>query len=157
MQPYEYEQWPVWGDKHGNFRPMPIGEPQLKRKVRDAVAIALVLCAITAALFAPLWALHEFTNRRCRKDGHDPRVGQTLYVYTGQRTLQCKKLGEAVCTSSERITIKRNGEVRIANRRLKPHEYDELAQADGFADFESFFAFFTNMHGLPFDGYVIRW
>ena len=36
------------------------------------------------------------TIRACRKDGRDPKVGGTLHLYTGLRTEQCRKLGEAV-------------------------------------------------------------
>lgn len=40
------------------------------------------------------------TLRQPRKDGRDPKAGDTLYLYTGLRTKTCRKLGEARCTQA---------------------------------------------------------
>ena len=97
------------------------------------------------------------TIRACRRDGRNPRVGHTLYLYTGQRTKYCRKLGEAVCKSSEIITIDENY-IFVEGKILTDHECAKLAIADGFEYVEDFKGFFSQNHdGLPFTGYLIKW
>ena len=45
------------------------------------------------------------TIRLYRKDERDPKPGQTLYHFTGMRTKQCRRLGEAECTSVMPVEI----------------------------------------------------
>jgi hypothetical protein len=97
------------------------------------------------------------TVRKLRKDKRDPVAGQKLVFFTGQRTKKCRRLGEAICKSSVFITIEPDGWVSVGNLPLPGPDYDTLAQADGFRDFESFFSFFQKTHGLPFEGKVICW
>ena len=94
------------------------------------------------------------TIRRHRKK---PIVaGDTLYLYTGQRTKNCRKLGEVVCRSVQDIAI---GEVVISVDGL-PLDYDRrslLIERDGFDLDMSFRAWFRDHYGLPFHGQLIVW
>jgi hypothetical protein len=95
------------------------------------------------------------TIRRRRK--RPVRPGDTLHLYTGMRSGQCRKLGEAVCASVQGITIYRRGVVVLDGKDLSAGETFELARADGFANTESFIAFFREHYGLPFEGVLIKW
>ena len=95
--------------------------------------------------------------RACRRDGRNPRQGQTLYLYTGQRTRGCRKLREDICKSSEIITIDENY-IYVAGHILTDKECLQMAIADGFPDVQEFRAFFDRPpEGLPFTGYLIKW
>lgn len=117
--------------------------------------------------FAPLVESGEKTQtiRAYRKDGNDPRPGDTLYLYTGLRTKQCRKLGEVICTSVEPITIFDSGEARIkytGSRSLQWKYrpclvFHQIAVADGFGCYAEMLAWFKKTHGLPFEGLLIKW
>ncbi len=103
------------------------------------------------------------TIRAYRKDGRDPKRGNTLYLYTGMRTKACRKLGEARCTSVREIRFERNeyGDP-IAWRPHKRDgiEYlndDRIAKRDGFLNGFALVDWFERVHGLPFEGLLIRW
>lgn len=95
--------------------------------------------------------------RARRKDGRDPRPGQTLFLYTGQRTLYCRKLGEDECKSTEPIAIENWHNVVVGIKSLDLDEEKMLARADGFPTAEDFFSFFEKKHGFPFYGLLIKW
>ena len=113
------------------------------------------------------------TIRRRRKR---PTVeGDTLYLYTNQRTKNAEKLREVKCVRVLPIEIYENiGDAVISSREwraatvkvgpdwIPPDEMDEFASADGFADAEDFFAFWRDVHGLtpetPLLGFeLIQW
>jgi hypothetical protein len=84
------------------------------------------------------------------------RVGDRLYLYTGCRTKQCKKLGEAVCTKVDRIEIPEE----ICKTKINdiiPCGVDiiEMAHKDGFDHIQLFIDFFKKR--LPFTGQIIYW
>lgn len=96
------------------------------------------------------------TIRATRK--HPIKVGDKLYLYTGLRTKQCRKLREATCTEIKNISIyAKNGLVRVNAHYLSPAEKQKLAESDGFAEAYEFFEFFKTVHGLPFHGQIIKW
>jgi hypothetical protein len=112
------------------------------------------------------------TIRKYRKDGRDPKPGDTLYLYTGMRTKACRKLGEAKCLSAAEIRIYRlqpesNDIVEVFDDgRLiwSPYLFDNLfrakrqfAQLDGFKGWPEMLQWFEKTHGLPFEGVLIRW
>lgn len=94
------------------------------------------------------------TIRALRKDKRDPKPGQILYLYTGLRTKQCRKLGERTCTSSQPVTIANAGITLGPRWVLDLHTF---AEADGFKNIEDLYAFFKKTHGLPFHGVLIKW
>jgi len=98
------------------------------------------------------------TIRALRKDGRDPAPGDTLHLYTGLRTKQARLLGEVRCRAVTTLRIDRSGSrVRRDGRVLDRAATLRLARADGFVDRESMIDFVQKMHGLPFEGLLIRW
>lgn len=84
------------------------------------------------------------------------KVGDTVYLYTGQRTKQCRKLGEGRIVSIQSISIQRDV-VFLGDRLLSAQDNNFLASADGFADSAEMFDWFETVHGLPFDGFLYKW
>jgi len=100
------------------------------------------------------------TIRKRRKDGRNPKAGQTAYLYFGMRTKACRKLGEGVITSAEPIYIDRNGlfiDIVVGANYLGHYEKVELSRADGFKSFHEMMQWFEKTHGLPFYGFLIKW
>lgn len=108
------------------------------------------------------------TIRAYRKDGRNPREGQTLYLYKRARQPDMSKMAETVCTSASPIEIDLDGFIWSDQSQFEEHgrrdlhlldieERERLAKADGFEDAEAMIAWFTEVHGLPFRGLVIRW
>ena len=104
------------------------------------------------------------------------KVGDTVQLYTGQRTKQCRKLGEGVVegiypfriTRATRLGLSRRkvlaffrkGARHFSNQGERKNSTQlalEIAMADGFADAEEMGDFFEKLHGLPFDGWLIKW
>jgi hypothetical protein len=96
------------------------------------------------------------TIRARREDGRNPKPGDTLFLYVGQRTKGCRKLGEVHCVSVEEITIYETGIV-LQGRWLKAQEEREFVIADGFQNETDFYDFFLSKHELPFWGLLIKW
>ena len=96
------------------------------------------------------------TIRAFRKDCRNPRIGDTLYLFTGMRTKSCRRLGQTVCKSVKQITVDQYG-INVAGRWLGPIARDNLAVADGFSCFTEMREFFEKEHGLPFDGLLYKW
>lgn len=96
------------------------------------------------------------TIRARRKDGRDPKAGDTLYLYTGLRTKSCRKLGEAKCLGASDILIT-GKHVFLEGCHLNHDEMAALAKADGFQSLYAFHNFFRENHGLPFRGLLIKW
>ena len=100
------------------------------------------------------------TIRKCRKDGRDPKPGGRLYLYTGQRTKTCRKLGEGICQEAIPIEIDDAGihyHMQLDLALIPPDEQDELAQADGFQNIEELAKWIEGTHGFPFEGLLICW
>lgn len=96
------------------------------------------------------------TVRAYRKDGRDPKPGDMLYLYTGMRTKNCKKLKEVVCQHIKDVIIDK-GMAYINSFPAVRFERDDFAKADGFNNFKEMEAFFSRVHGLPFYGLLIGW
>lgn len=115
--------------------------------------------------FAPLVESGEKrqTIRAYRKDGRDPKVGDRLFLYTGARTRQCRKLGEATCSGIREVAISYGWGLKLNRRSTSLAERRAFALADGFQStdyYEPFGAmckWFENTHGLPFRGLLIEW
>jgi hypothetical protein len=85
----------------------------------------------------------------------DEPVGDKLYLFTGMRTPQCKRIKETVCISSRYVNIDRDGIVWADGERV--YGVDGFAMRDGFNTFEDMVKWFEKEHTLPFYGQVIRW
>lgn len=82
-------------------------------------------------------------------------VGDKLYLYSGMRTKQCRKIMDTVCISAEYVHIDCN-EVRYVNGDLIV-DLDGFAKQDGFYNFNCLVTWFMKNHELPFYGQVIKW
>lgn len=89
------------------------------------------------------------------------RPGETLQLYTGMRTRQCRKIGEARCTDVRSIRIIVREEkltVELDGRWINGRKLKDFARRDGFVDADDMLAFWKDEHGLgEFYGMLIRW
>ncbi len=103
-----------------------------------------------------------------RKPGR-VKPGDTLYLYTGQRTSSCRKLGEALCLFVVPVRIARERLTRGAYVHLGTAQTDKALlsgpRLERFARLDTagrwgameFIAFFEFTYGLPFSGELIGW
>jgi hypothetical protein len=107
--------------------------------------------------FADLFASGKKTQTIRRTNRF--KVGDTLQLYTGQRTKACRKLGEAIIAGVTGVSIYNDCVVFSNGFFFGSKEGTSIfAQKDGFKDFEEMKAFFVARYGdLPFEGYLIEW
>lgn len=98
------------------------------------------------------------TIRKQRKRGAIG-VGDTITLYTGQRSPKCRKLGTGRCISSEAIVIETRYYVYLESKYLNVEKIEKLALDDGFSDWDEFFDFFEKTYHdpYPFHGVLIKW
>lgn len=90
-------------------------------------------------------------------------VGNRLFLYTGMRTKQCKKIGEASCVAVYVASITRKGiqlsTIHHPKKKWKVDEksLDAFARSDGFSDWEEMHRWWGLTHDLPFKGNLIMW
>lgn len=82
--------------------------------------------------------------------------GDALYLYTGMRTKNARRILVAKCKCVLPVTIAEDA-LTLAHRRLSAPDADRFAHADGFADYFSMKAFFRAQYGLPFKAQAISW
>lgn len=106
------------------------------------------------------------TIRKAGKKWENVKVGDKLTLYTGLRTKQCRKLGEAEVESIEDIRIETEvndkrtifwGEVFVNNKKLDDGTIRYLAELDGFKYTFEFLDFFNSHYGEDFKGKIIKW
>lgn len=111
--------------------------------------------------FAPLVERDEKrqTIRRKRRDGRQPKPGDTAILYTGLRTRQARKLGERTIVDVFRVQMVLDDEPYIVSNgvRLNPGEANAFAKLDGFTNAREMFAWFREQHGPMFDGFCTCW
>lgn len=86
----------------------------------------------------------KFTIRERRKI--EPKIGETLYMYTGLRTSDCEKITDQYKLKSIQLVdialIKREGvflvEIGVDGRLLNDKEIESFVVADGFVDAHDF-------------------
>lgn len=79
-----------------------------------------------------------FTLRSKRKI--TPKIGETLYMYTGLRTSHCYKISDKhtlKCTQEAYLYIRKDDErtviiIEVDNRNLNPEQIEQFAINDGF-------------------------
>ena len=98
-------------------------------------------------------------NQTIRKSRKYPiKVGDTLYLYAGLRTKNAEKLKEVKCEAVAPITINGTGSVQIGWLMIyHMKDLNEFAQSDGFDNWQDMVIWFNNIHGLPFEGQLIKW
>ena len=96
---------------------------------------------------------------RSKRTRGNPKPGDTLYLYTGMRgknckriaTVQCKRVCDIQIENQPRPILIMDG-VKASNTSVKL-----LAENDGFDTVDEFYEFFRFTYGLPFDGLLIWW
>lgn len=88
------------------------------------------------------------------------RPGEAVQLYTGMRTKACRKLmdPDPVCVEVQPICIHMGTpRVTLGGRIIEGVALEKLARADGFGSAAEMQAWFGKTHGLPFQGWFIRW
>ena len=85
------------------------------------------------------------------------KIGDTVYLYTGQRTRQCRKLGEGTVINVDPVIITPRPVMRLTVCGLDVLSMDSFAKMDGFKSAAQLFEWFAIQHGLPFEGWLIKW
>lgn len=118
------------------------------------------------ARFAPLVRSGAKTNTI---RGREVAVGSIAYLFTGQRTSKCERLGTHFISSCLPIELGiRNGcpSVHLRGKRLTQTVIQELAVSEGFADSREMILWFqsTYKQSVPngegttvYTGYLISW
>lgn len=108
--------------------------------------------------FSPQFADLVKTGRKLqtvRKPRKRPiRIGETVSLYTGQRTKECRRLGKGIVYWIGWIKISEDVLLLDGFRQEDP---DRFARHDGFKDFSEMKDWFRERYGLPFTGEVIHW
>ena len=102
------------------------------------------------------------TIRRASPKWKNVKAGDKLTLYTGLRTKQCRKLGEAVVESVGKVAFYQAGLIGAITRDgefwLTDDEVDELVRRDGFGNVHDFWKFFdAHYPERPINMNVIRW
>lgn len=147
-----------------------IGELQAAEPTRPLAAIRAQLETDFPNEFPRTLAPKRQTIRAARADGFSRfKSGDRLFLYTGMRTKQCRKLGDGSCTQVVPIRIAEvGGEPRVFRRLAHVSEPNcwrlvsasdlaSVAHLDGFRDGPEMLKFLTKLHRLPFTGHIIRW
>ena len=91
------------------------------------------------------------------------KKGDSIQLYTGMRTKDCRKLVEedAVCLGSCPVEISENIIQCYTNlfgiEQWIHQREEDFAKMDGFETFEDMKSFFKQHYGLPFTGYMHQW
>ncbi|AFY39910.1 hypothetical protein Lepto7376_3736 [[Leptolyngbya] sp. PCC 7376] len=104
---------------------------------------------------------------RCRK--RPIKVGERLYLYTGQRTKSCRKIAESICGKTHDFVLSKYqlddyARIFIDGEQICNAHIRELAFRDGFETVEDFVQFFltspkveTKSRVTSFSGQIIKW
>ena len=117
--------------------------------------------------FQPRFAAKVESGEKCqtirRRRKRPTRPGETLYLYTDQRTKNARKLrpDNPKCTAVLPLEIHFGGVV-VDGYNLSCSEIADFARADGFANVADFYNFWRDVHGLttdaPLKGFeLIQW
>jgi hypothetical protein len=83
--------------------------------------------------------------------------GDSIQLYTGQRTKACRKLGDAVCVDCTYAGMTAGG-VTLGDVSRFARDLDEFAKADGFRDYAAMWKWFSEKYKTEsFTGYITRW
>jgi hypothetical protein len=83
-------------------------------------------------------------------------TGDTLQLYTGQRTKNCRLIGTATCNHCEAITIA-DDHISTGYHQLSDDDAAHIAKLDGFESVLAMKDWFRDRYGLPFRGHRIMW
>lgn len=87
-------------------------------------------------------------------------VGDTMQLYTGQRTKKCNKIrADVVCCGVAPIMMSKDTIWKIiglAEGHIKPSR-KEIHKQEGFKNAQAMIDFFEEHYGLPYSGYIHAW
>lgn len=83
------------------------------------------------------------------------KPGDTLQLYTGQRTKACRLIGTAKCLHVEPIRI--TDDAISVGASVSRSDIEHIARIDGFDSIELMISWFRDRYTLPFEGYRIFW
>jgi hypothetical protein len=141
-------------------------KPRFVDPIRWGLGLGLDVADATLSIGEP----KRQTIRAVGKKRH-ARVGETLQLYTGMRTKQCRQIGTARCVSVDPIVIRffkhqHSDRVRIGEPSVKvlvldrPHRLDAFAKEDGFHSWGHLREFWRQEHpdvDNLFEGLIIKW
>ena len=88
------------------------------------------------------------------------RKGDSLYLFAGQRTKYCQRLGKVTCRKTEEFAIEEESpciyKIIINGTILSDEAAQEVAMEDGFTALIDMIKWFRKAHGLPFEGQRIH-
>lgn len=106
---------------------------------------------------------HRRKRSTIRMSDKNAKVGDTVYLYTGQRTKQCRSLGTSTLVALETISLHEK-HVIFGGFTLRANSLlDLLARADGFKDYPDMTAWFKSKYKIdsldtaPIRGYLHAW
>jgi hypothetical protein len=88
------------------------------------------------------------------------RIGDTVHLFTGMRQRGCVRLGMGTVVDIASVRIVNSlgwDRLFLEGKQLSSQPARVFALADGFNGFEEMAKWFRDTHGLPFDGFLIRW
>jgi len=89
------------------------------------------------------------------------QIGDTLQLYTGQRTKNARLLRVEPCRMAMGVQITFapiwTGKIWLGDWSLEPDAAEAFARNDGFASLAEMAQWFEKTYGLPFDGQLIMW
>jgi hypothetical protein len=84
-------------------------------------------------------------------------VGDDIQLYTGQRTKDCKKLGDVRCMAVEKITFGKN-HMKIGKEVYDPKQREMIAHQEGFLTYADMHKWFVRTYRKQsFQGYIHGW
>lgn len=96
------------------------------------------------------------SKRRCN-------LGDTMHLFTGQRTKHCRKLAERKCIGLAQIVIGKEEEGNVIPWAIKggyegtPLVAKRLCNQEGFINEKEMMDFFREKYGLPYTGWLHTW
>ena len=116
---------------------------------------------MVALNFSPEFAgpVERREKRQTIRQTRRAKVGDSIQLYTGQRTAACRKLSadDPVCTCVDYVAI-RPDSLTVGNVNNHPRDMDEFARLDGFKDYADMHLWFSDRYGREtFIGYLHRW
>lgn len=102
-------------------------------------------------------AVADGKKRQTIRQSARARPGQSLQLYTGQRTRECRKLADAICLDCTYVGLTARG-VTLGDASKFPGDVDDFARADGFDDYPAMWKWFSERYKTnSFTGHIIRW
>src|SRR5687768_12237261 len=96
-----------------------------------------------SAQFAP--AVAAGTKTQTIRQSARAKAGQSLQLYTGQRTKSCRKLADAICVDCTYVGMTARG-VTLGDTSRFPGDVDDFARADGFDNYAAMWKWFSERY-----------